>query len=79
MKTVLIMGASRGIGLETVRCALEKGYQVRAFARSASQIPITHPQLTKIDGDALKAADVASALQGADAVIQTLEPGPSGG
>jgi NAD(P)-dependent dehydrogenase (short-subunit alcohol dehydrogenase family) len=32
MKTILIVGASRGIGLETVRRALDQGYQVRAFA-----------------------------------------------
>jgi putative NADH-flavin reductase len=78
MKTVLIAGASRGIGLETVRCALERGYQVRAFARSASRIPITHAQLAKIDGDALKADDVRNAVQGADAVIQTLGARGSG-
>jgi putative NADH-flavin reductase len=72
MKTVLIMGASRGIGLETVRRALDQGYRVRAFARSAAQIPIEHPELTKINGDALKAGDVVAAVQGADAVIQTL-------
>jgi putative NADH-flavin reductase len=72
MKTVLIIGASRGIGLEAVRTPLAKGYQVRAFARSASQIPITHTQLVRIDGDALKADDISAALRGADAVIQTL-------
>jgi putative NADH-flavin reductase len=72
MKTILIIGASRGIGLETVRRALDQGYRVRAFARSASQIPITHAELTKVNGDALKAEDVAAALKGADAVIETL-------
>ncbi len=72
MKTILIIGASRGIGLETVRRAFDQGYPVRAFARSASQIPLTHAQLTKVNGDALKAEDVAAALEGADTVIQTL-------
>jgi putative NADH-flavin reductase len=72
MKTILIIGASRGIGLETVRQALDQGYHVRAFARSASQMPLTHPQFAKLNGDALKAEDVAAAVTGADAVIQTL-------
>jgi putative NADH-flavin reductase len=72
MKTILIIGASRGIGLETVRQALDQGYQVRAFARSASEIPITHAELRKVNGDALKAEDVAAAVKGADAVIQSL-------
>jgi putative NADH-flavin reductase len=72
MKTILIVGASRGIGLETVRRALDQGYWVRAFARSASQIPITHAQLMKVNGDALRTEDVTAAVKGADAVIQTL-------
>jgi putative NADH-flavin reductase len=72
MKTILIIGASRGIGLETVRQALDQGYEVRAFARSASEIPITHAELRKVNGDALKAEDVAAAVKGADAVIQSL-------
>ena len=72
MKTILIIGASRGIGLETVRRALDQGYQVRAFARSASQMPLTHARITKVNGDALRAEDVAAAVTGADAVIQTL-------
>ena len=72
MKTILIIGASRGIGLETVRRALDQGYRVRAFARSASQIPITHAELTKVNGDALRTEDVTAAVKGADAVIQTL-------
>jgi NADPH:quinone reductase-like Zn-dependent oxidoreductase len=32
MATVLIIGASRGIGLETVKAALEAGHSVRALA-----------------------------------------------
>jgi putative NADH-flavin reductase len=72
MKIILIIGASRGIGLETTHRALDQGYHVRAFSRSASEISLDLPSLTKIDGDALKAEDVSAALRGADAVIQTL-------
>jgi NAD(P)-dependent dehydrogenase (short-subunit alcohol dehydrogenase family) len=36
MSTVLIIGARRGIGLETVKLALKAGHSVRAMARSAS-------------------------------------------
>jgi NAD(P)-dependent dehydrogenase (short-subunit alcohol dehydrogenase family) len=35
MAKVLIIGASRGIGLETVQTALLAGHSVRALARSA--------------------------------------------
>ncbi len=72
MARVLIIGASRGVGLETVRCALAEGHRVRAFARGAASIAIDHPELEKIAGDALDSAAVARALQGVDAVIEVL-------
>jgi putative NADH-flavin reductase len=75
---VLIIGASRGIGLETLQQALEAGHQVRALARSADRIPVSDPRLEKVPGDALDPGAVAAALTGIDAVIQTLgvSPGP---
>jgi putative NADH-flavin reductase len=72
MARVLIIGASRGIGLETVRCALTEGHRVRAFARGAASIGIDHPGLEKSAGDALDRAAVAQALEDMDAVIQGL-------
>ena len=45
MANVLIIGASRGIGLETVRAALRAGHSVRALARSAAGIPIQDANL----------------------------------
>jgi uncharacterized protein YbjT (DUF2867 family) len=73
---VLIIGASRGIGLETVRAALAAGHHVRAFARSANALDLSHPNLETRPGDALNAADVAGALDGVDAVIQALGVAP---
>ena len=53
MSHILVIGASRGIGLETVRAALATGHHVRALARSAASIPVENPRLEKIAGDAL--------------------------
>ncbi len=72
MALVLIIGASKGIGLETVRCALAAGHRVRALARGAGAIAIDHMQLEKVAADALDRAAVAAALRDADAVIETL-------
>jgi uncharacterized protein YbjT (DUF2867 family) len=72
MATLLVIGASRGIGLETVKCALEAGHRVRAFARGAATIPLEAPELEKCAGDALDKASVAAAVAGVDAVVQSL-------
>ncbi len=72
MAHVLVIGGSSGIGLETVRLALERGHRVRAFARSASGIDLEHESLEKFDGDALDEASVSKALNGVDAVVVAL-------
>jgi len=69
---ILVIGASRGIGLEAVRQALERGHQVRAFARSAQSIAIESERLEKRTGDATRPDDVKAALEGVDAVIFAL-------
>src|SRR5262249_12058078 len=70
--TVLIIGASRGIGFEAVKIALETGHSVRALARSARRIPADHPRLEKISGDALEMNTMKRALTEVDVVIQSL-------
>ena len=72
MATVLVIGASKGIGHEAVKAALEAGHAVRAMARSAGSIRIRNPNLEKISGDALDQTAVKAALEGTDAVVQTL-------
>ena len=72
---VLIIGASKGIGLETTRQALDAGHNVRALARSATAIAISNPSLEKMRGDALKTDDVETALVGVSVVIQTFGVG----
>ena len=69
---ILIVGASKGIGLETTRQALAAGYDVRALARSAASINLSDAKLEKVQGDALNKPDVEAALAGVDAVIVTL-------
>jgi len=72
MAKVLIIGASRGIGLETVKAALLAGHNVRALARSAARIPIQNPGLDRVAGNALDSSTILSSLDGVDVVVQTL-------
>ena len=72
-KKLIVIGASRGIGLETVKQGLKAGHLVRAFARSASGIAIPDDQyLERYDGDALNQTDVETGIANCDAVILTL-------
>ena len=72
MTNILVIGASSGTGLETVKRAVEEGYRVRAFARSANQISLDDVNLERFAGDALVPADIHRALAGTDVVIQAL-------
>lgn len=72
MARVLVIGASRGIGLEAVKLGLERGHEIRALARTASQINISHSGLETRVGDALDPETVSAALEGIDVVIQAL-------
>ena len=78
MSNILVIGASKGIGLATVNGALKAGHRVKAFARSAQRIETSHARLEKVQGDALNLDDVERALDGTDVVIQVLgvSPGP---
>ncbi len=75
MAHFLIIGASGGIGLETVRTALAAGHKVRAFSRSAGEIDIHDRYLEKRPGDALNATDIDAALEEVDVVVQVLGVG----
>ena len=77
MAQLLVIGASRGIGLEAVRCGLAAGHHVRALARSAEGIPISDDRLDKLPGDVRDPAVLSPAIEGIDAVIQAIGIAPS--
>lgn len=72
MGRIVVIGGSGGVGLACVREALARGHEVRMFSRSATETPLSHERLDKLDGDALVAADVVAALEDRDIVLQTL-------
>jgi uncharacterized protein YbjT (DUF2867 family) len=57
--------------------ALAAGHSVTALVRSPDKMPVTDPHLRVVQGDATDQGSVTRALEGADAVISTLDaPGP---
>jgi putative NADH-flavin reductase len=73
---ITVIGASAGVGLETVRRALELGHTVTSLSRTIESLP-RDPALTAISGSALNSDDVTRAITGAQAVLITLGTGSS--
>jgi putative NADH-flavin reductase len=65
---IAVIGASRGIGHELLRIALEEGHQVTALLRNPDMLNISDSRLKIVRGDILDPASVAAAVAGAEAV-----------
>ena len=74
---LLVIGGTSGIGLETVRLALERGHQVTAMARRPERMPLLNPNLELLKGDVPDPASVDAAVEGKDAIIFTIGMGPT--
>jgi NAD(P)-dependent dehydrogenase (short-subunit alcohol dehydrogenase family) len=63
-KTVIVTGASQGIGAAVVQAFLDRGYNVVAASRSASKVRLApSPNLELVDGDIGKAATAEKIAQ----------------
>lgn len=69
---ILVVGASRGTGLATVKQLLDQGNRVTAFSRGAGSLEIQSERLQLLEGDAANPRDVDAAVKGHDAVVVTL-------
>ncbi|CAM4170200.1 NAD(P)-dependent oxidoreductase [Lacicoccus alkaliphilus] len=69
---IIVFGATGGVGRSVVEQALEKGFDVTAFARTPSKLDVSDEQLTIIRGDAFNKDEVAAAIAGNDAVVSYL-------
>lgn len=73
---VTIIGASAGVGLETVKRALDRNHKVKTLSRSELNMP-SNSNLTTLKGSATNKADLIKAMENADAVIVALGTGKS--
>jgi nucleoside-diphosphate-sugar epimerase len=75
-KTVLVLGATGGIGGEVARVFLARGWTVRALHRNADNLSASH-RASGLDwqkGDAMSAADVAAAAFDAGVIVHAVNP-----
>lgn len=68
---ITIIGASSGIGLETVKRGLNRNHSITTLSRSKVEIK-DRKSLTMILGDATNKADLIQSIPNADALIITL-------
>lgn len=71
---ITIIGASAGVGLETVKRALQRNHKVTTLSRSEINLPV-NTKLLQIKGSATNKAGLKKSLENADAVIVTLGTG----
>ena len=74
-QTFLLLGGSGRTGSLVMQQALDAGHHVRALVRNPAKIAQSHQNLTLIHGTPENAQDIATAMQGCDAVINTLNNG----
>ena len=68
---ITIIGASAGIGLETVKRGLDRNHSITTLSRSGIEIE-EKKSLNVILGDATNKADLLSSIQNTDAIMVTL-------
>jgi putative NADH-flavin reductase len=73
---ITIIGASAGVGLETVKRALDRKHIVTTLSRSEINLP-SNPNLTTVIGSATNKSDLKKSIEKADAVIVALGTGKS--
>ncbi len=71
---ITIIGASGGIGLETVKRGLNRKHTITTLSRSDIEIE-ENKSLKKILGDATNKADLLNSIKNAEAIIVTLGTG----
>ena len=72
--TVLVLGATGGIGGEVARQLRNGGWNVRALQRRGEQAIEKRGGITWFRGDALNARDVMTAAQGCSVIIHAVNP-----
>lgn len=74
VRTVLVLGATGGIGSAVARRLSERGWKVRALNRNVAKVAHKAPIYEWIEGDAMKRLDVRAAAEGAELIVHAVNP-----
>jgi nucleoside-diphosphate-sugar epimerase len=73
-RTVLVLGASGGIGGEAARQLAGAGWQVRGMKRGLAAATVDADGIAWVAGDAMDRADVGRAAQGCAVIVHAVNP-----
>lgn len=73
-KLALVLGATGGIGGAVARKLQARGWKVRALNRNAAKASVSMPGFDWVQGDAMNAADVRKAAEGASLIVHAVNP-----
>jgi nucleoside-diphosphate-sugar epimerase len=73
-KTVLVLGASGGIGGEVARQLARSGWQVRGMKRGLATAAVDADGIAWVAGDAMDRADVGRAAHGCAVIVHAVNP-----
>ncbi|OWV90521.1 hypothetical protein ATY75_15050 [Rhizobium sp. N122] len=73
-KTVLVLGATGGIGGAVARKLLARGWRIRALNREAAKVSRREPAFEWVQGDAMNAGDVLRAAEGVSLIVHAVNP-----
>ncbi|MBB3590109.1 nucleoside-diphosphate-sugar epimerase [Rhizobium sp. BK529] len=73
-KQALVLGATGGIGGAVARKLQARGWTIRALNRNAAKASASGQGFEWVRGDAMNAADVRKAAEGADLVVHAVNP-----
>ncbi|PST24068.1 hypothetical protein C7U60_08835 [Mesorhizobium plurifarium] len=72
--TVLVLGATGGIGGAVAQSLNARGWRVRALNRNTAKVSAKVPAFEWIQGDAMNAADVRAAAEGVEFIVHAVNP-----
>jgi len=73
-RTVLVLGATGGIGGTVARALRGRGWRIRALGRDAAGAARKEPGFEWVQGDAMNAGDVRAAAQGVSLIVHAVNP-----
>lgn len=73
-KMALVLGATGGIGGEVARQLQRSGWRVKGLVRQVARVAGRDDGIEWLEGDAMNAADVLHAAQGAAAIVHAVNP-----